>query len=98
MSEMMDMFKELVTTNGDEVAMDEPPCVLWRSEHPNCKGCPYGLGCGKMTSLGIVFMQSLIYQPNSFEDFQKMERNILRLQEMVLGAKTVEELHRIPMV
>ena len=98
MSELMDMYRELVVKNGNEVAMSEPPCVIWKADHPDCTGCPYELGCGKMLALGLVSMQSLFYKPNSYDDFQKMHHSIFKLQEMVLKAMTVAELRSIPIV
>lgn len=96
MSETMDMLKEIVILNGDEIGMGEPPCVLWKADHDNCVGCPYELGCGKQVHLGLAMMSRLAHTPTSFDDFQKMENRIQELQDRVLKAKTLKELKAIP--
>ena len=92
MNELSDLYKELVIENGDEVAMGEPPCVIWKFDHDNCAGCKYELGCGKLVALRLIAMQTIIYSPKEYEDFQKMHYNIQHLQEVALKAKTIKEL------
>jgi len=96
MSETMERFKSIVIDNGDEVAIKEPPCILWKADHKNCKGCQYELGCGKYVALLLVVMMPQVYTPTCFEDFQKMETRIEELQDRILKAKTPDELKTIP--
>ena len=92
-----DMMKEIVILNGDSVEMGEPTCVLWKADHPNCRGCPSGLGCRKVVMLGLVLLSSSAYTPTSYDDFVKMTDRISGLHKRIIEAKTEEELEEIPM-
>lgn len=89
-------MQELVISQGDEVAIHEPPCVLWKSEHENCVGCHYELGCGKVVHLMLVMMTPMMYQPKDYDDFVKMDNRIQELMAKTLEAKTPDELHKVP--
>ena len=88
--------QELVRKHGDEVAVHEPPCVLWKSEHKNCEGCHYELGCGKSARLMGIMLIPLMYKPKDFSDHQAMSSRIQELTDMALKANTVEELKLVP--
>lgn len=87
---------DLVRSQGDEVAISEPPCVLWKAEHENCKGCSYELGCSKVVHLMLVMMTPMMYKPRDYDDFAKMEERIQELVDKTLKAKSPEELHALP--
>lgn len=89
-------LEKLVRSGGDEVAIKEPPCVLWKAEHENCKGCQYELGCGKVVHLMLVSMIPMMYEPRDYEDFAKMENRVQELMDMTLKAKTPDELQAVP--
>ena len=96
MSEQKDYVKELVEANGDSVGMNQPVCLIWRTDHEDCTGCPSALGCSKMAKIRLVTTIPMFYQPNSFKDFQKMSDRIDKLMEMVLNAKTPDEVKKVP--
>lgn len=89
-------FQKLVRSCGDEVAINEPPCILWKADHENCKGCPYELGCGKVVHLMIVSMLPMMHKPQGYDDFAKMNNRIQELMGKVIEAKSVEELGAVP--
>ena len=93
---MMQDYVQMIEKLGDKVAIDTKDCILWGSEHPNCFGCPSELGCAKLVSIKLVAIMPLMYQPASFEDFQKMSHRIEELTQRILNAKTPKELKEIP--
>ena len=99
MSDGTDTSKEIqdmVRLLGDEVAIHEPPCVLWKSEHENCTGCKYELGCCKTVKIMAIMLIPAMYTPTSFADHQAMQDHILKLMDLIIEAKTVEELKLVP--
>ena len=93
---VVDGWVDFVRLQGDKVSIHTEECVLWGLSHPNCFGCPSELGCGKALKLAMVSMLPMMYQPKSFEDFQRMETRIQELQERVTNCKTPEELKEVP--
>ncbi len=93
---MSEDMQKLVRANGDEVAINEPPCVLWKSDHDNCEGCQYELGCGKTVRMLLLMMMPMTYTPKNFADHQAMNNRIQELSDMILKAKTFEELLTVP--
>jgi len=89
-------MEELVRENGDAVAIDEPPCLLWRANHKNCQGCEYELGCGKSVRLMGIMMIPMFYKPISFADYQAMINRIQELTDMTLKTRTPDELQLVP--
>jgi len=77
---------------------DTPECVIYQSEHKSCKGCSSAMACGKLCLLLLVHMMPMQYKPNSFDDFQCMDRRIKELTSRIMDAKTEEELRSIPAV
>lgn len=98
MSTEKDVIKDLVELSGTPVGMNEPMCIIWKFDHENCKGCPSELGCCKCVKLKYVLFMPLLYHPQNFEDFQKMHTRMQELHQMILDAKSVEEVEEIPMV
>ena len=90
-------MRELVRKQGDEVALNEPPCVLWKADHENCGGCQYEMGCGKAVRLMGIMLLPMVYTPTSFADHQAMSNRIQELMDMTLKATTPDELQLIPM-
>lgn len=89
---MSDRIAVMVRENGDEVAYDEPPCILWKAEHENCRGCPYKLGCDKLLSLMMLLVIPTTYKPNSFADHLSMLKYMDEQKGKILAAKTLDEL------
>lgn len=94
--DLSEEIQELVRNNGDEVAIKEPPCVLWKAEHGNCVGCKYELGCGKVVRLMLIMMIPMMYKPTSFADHQTMENRIQELIALTLKTTTPDELRAVP--
>lgn len=90
-------MRKLVRSQGDEVAIHEPPCVLWKADHESCKGCQYELGCGKAVRLMGIMLLPMMYTPTSFADHQAMSNRIQELMDMTLKATTPDELKAVPM-
>ena len=89
-------IQQLVKENGDEVAIHEPPCILWKADHSNCSGCQYELGCAKVVRLMLIMLTPTMYNPKDYSDYSKMQERLQDLNGRVLKAKTVGELHLIP--
>ena len=98
MSEIQQGFRELVEKCGDDIAINEPTCIIWKADHSNCLGCPSELGCGKLVHLMLVHLIPMTYTPKNFEDHQKMHTRILELQRMVLASSTTDELRAVPTI
>jgi len=94
-SEIFQEFRELIESNGDGVGLDSPVCVLWKSEHDNCKGCSAELGCAKATAMMGVSLTNLIYKPKDYEDFQRMNSDIHKRLSAILEAKSAEEVKAV---
>ncbi len=89
-------IKTMVEDIGsNNVAINEPPCMLWKAEHKNCKGCEYEVGCAKVVSILLATMQGAIYTPKDFNDFRAMQVTITKTIESILKSKTSEEVHAI---
>lgn len=95
-SDMTKAIQDMVRSNGDEVALSEPPCILWKAEHENCVGCQYELGCNKVVRIMLVMLIPLAYTPTSFADHQAMTNRIVELTDLTMKAKTVKELELVP--
>lgn len=95
-SDLSETMQELVRGQGDEVAINEPPCVLWKAEHENCRGCQYELGCGKAVHLMGIMLIPQMYEPKDYTDYARMNDRIQELMDKTLKAKTVEELRLVP--
>ncbi len=50
----MDGFKRIVRLNGDGVGLDTKACKKWETNHENCTGCKFELGCAKVVTLGLL--------------------------------------------
>ena len=74
--EYTDLLRQAVVAHGYEVGMDSQECTDYRSNHENCEGCQYELGCNKLVTLQLLSISTP--RPNSVE--------------RVLKAKTREEL------
>ena len=96
MSDISEGIRDLVKKGGDVVGLDTPQCILWKSDHDSCKGCECELGCGKVVRVMLLMMTPMVYKPNGFEDFQKMEARMHELTDLTLKAKTAQELHELP--
>lgn len=92
-SEISEEVKEMVRKCGDEVALHEPPCVLWKADHENCVGCQYELGCGKVAHILLIIIDP--YEPKDYDDHLKKQRHIFDLTDRTLEAKTPDELHLV---
>ncbi len=93
---MSENVQDMVRSQGAEVAINEPPCVLWRANHENCDGCKYELGCGKTVHILLLMMTPMMYEPASFSDHQAMQNRIIELTDMTMEAKTVGDLKLVP--
>jgi hypothetical protein len=91
-------FIDLIRNTGLEVGIDTIKCDVWKQHNPNCKGCDCELGCGKVVRLEALAFTSVVYTPTSFLDFQQMHQRILELQELIIEAKTADELKVIPII
>jgi len=87
-----DFTKMVADFTKEEPQINEPPCVLWKADHPNCSGCPSELPCARMVTIMLIQTQSVMYIPKDFEDFQKTSRRVTELVGKVLKASTVEEV------
>lgn len=47
----MDETLKFLAVHGVEVRMHSIKCGLWLEVHPNCRDCPYELGCMKYNVL-----------------------------------------------
>ena len=95
MNDEIEMLQEMVEQHGDSVASRTKVCVLWKMEHPNCFGCSSELGCCKVLKLVHVMTIYSMYEPKSFDDFEKMHQRITKLNKLILNTRTIEELNAI---
>ncbi len=87
-----DLIKNMVMSNGDDIGMQEPICLLWKSEHKNCFGCPSELGCSKMTSIMLVEIQPMV----DMELGRNTDYDLIALAiDIIMEAKTVKEIRKI---
>lgn len=94
--ENAEMVKELVKLRtGQEPQINEPTCVIWQAEHKDCIGCSSNLSCGMMSSVMMVVLKSMLYEPKDFDDFLKTQDYVSKMTNKILNAKTVEELKAI---
>jgi len=93
--DLFDGFERLVQGCGDDVLMHTQTCVLWKAEHENCKGCVAELGCSKAVAMMGVSMAPLLYKPSSYEDHQRMQRDIQAKLDAILKAHSVDAVHAI---
>ena len=77
--EYTDLLRKAVAAHGYEVGMDSPECLSHRSNHENCEGCQYVLGCKKLVGLQLLGLSNP--RPNSVET--------------ILNAKTTEEINAV---
>ena len=93
MSEISEMYQELVRDFGDEVSIQTVVCVMWKNEHENCVGCQSELGCAKAAGMMGASMEAMLYEPKSYTDYELMQKSIQSKLDGILKAKTVEEVH-----
>ena len=92
---LSDSYQELVRSKGDEVLIHTQTCVEWKMEHKNCKGCRSSLGCCKSISLMLIAMTPMMYKPNSFEDYERMNQSVEDKMDRILEAKTDDEVKAV---
>jgi len=90
--------QKLVELAGDPVGIDSGDCILWKVDHPNCAGCQYELGCGKVVRLMATMLIPMMYEPKGFDDFARMNSRVQELMDTVLKVESIEELHKLPMM
>lgn len=94
--ETSDMVKEIIRIKtGDEPQMHEPTCLLWKSDHKNCEGCPSNLQCAQMVAIMLSSLRGSMYEPKSYDDFVRTMDGVHETTEKILEAKTVDEVHSI---
>ena len=89
-------MQKIVEINGDEVAIHSAHCITFKTEHKNCAGCQYELGCGKAVRLMGIMLIPQMYEPKDYADFAKMNDRIQELMDKTLKSKTVDELRAVP--
>ncbi len=89
---------DLVVKSGSAYEKDTPECIIYLSEHSNCIECSTQLGCSKCARLMLVMMIPIMYKAKNFEDFQRISCRVTELMDLILAAKTKEELDAIPNV
>ncbi len=94
-NDISENIQKLVEQHGDRVAIDTKECVLWKMEHSDCVGCPSELGCSKTVKMMLTMMMPMMYEPKSFDDFERMHRRIAELNHRILNAKTREEVDAV---
>ena len=50
---MTEMWEKALADRNEPVQMYSASCVIWKTEHPDCKGCPDELPCAKLGALLI---------------------------------------------
>ena len=90
-----DDFKEIIEESGFEVGVNSDECVIYRTEHPNCFGCDYKIGCDKYVLIKLALLSSTLYTPKDYDDCLKMNSRIGENIKKILDAKTEEELKNI---
>ncbi len=96
LNETTGLLIEVIEKTGAIYAKDTPECIIFLNEHPNCLGCPTKLACDKLLRMMLVTMMPMMYTPKDFDDFQKVHNRVNELTNLILGAKTVDELENIP--
>lgn len=90
--ETQDYIKELVVRQGDDIGMNEPVCVIWKSDHKNCFGCPSELGCSKMVSLHLIEMQPMVDK----EMGTKTDYALIKIaMHLILESKDLSDVKKI---
>lgn len=95
MSDISDMFQEMVREHGDSVEVGTVACTLWKADHENCEGCEHELGCSKAVAMLGISLTPMMYQPKSYEDYENMHKSIQRKLDAILKATTVEDVKDI---
>jgi len=88
-------MQELVRKNGDEVNIHTTECVLWKTEHENCFGCPSEIGCSKAVCLLGIAMRPMMYNPTDYEDYERMSNKVVKDMDFILKANTRDEIRSV---
>jgi len=94
-SEISESYQNLVRQLGDRVDIHTQVCVEWKLEHKNCGGCPSELGCSKVVTLLLVSMSQMGYQPQGYDDYERMQQAIQGKMDKILRAKSTAEVKAI---
>ena len=96
MSELSESIQGLVEQRGDKVGIHTPQCFIWGTEHENCVGCEFEMGCSKLTSIMLVMVGASNYPPNDYDGFVRQQNHIKELTDKILKAKTRKQLEALP--
>ena len=91
-NEIMEEVRKFVVDNGDDVGMGEPVCLIHKADHNNCEGCPSELGCSKYSALLLNHLDTIMYKPNSFDDYKAMNERVASTMARILKSKTPDEV------
>ena len=92
--------KEFWTQNieeitGEQIMMNTPECLFYKTDNKSCKSCSYELNCAKLSSILIVQHHLHNYQSKDFTDFMQAGLTAADMIEGVLAAKTIEGIEKI---
>lgn len=80
---------------GEQVMMNTAPCVTYKMEKNNCKGCLYELNCAKLSSIIMVQHHAIAYKPADFLGHIKANMLASAMMEDIINAKSIEEIDKI---
>jgi hypothetical protein len=87
--------QEIEKATGEEVMMNTPACVVYKTDNNNCRGCSYELNCAKLSNLMMLQCHMSLYKPVDFLDSVKAGQQSSALISDIINAKSVEEIEKI---
>ena len=88
-------IQEIEKSSGEEVMMNTPACVIYKTDNNNCRGCSYELNCAKVSACMMLQVQIVNYKPKDFLDYVKAGQTAAGMIENILNSKSVPEIEKI---
>jgi len=88
-------IQEIEKSTGEEIMMNTPACIIYKTDNHNCRGCSYELNCAKLSNLMMLQMQLSNYIPKDFLDYMKAGQIATGMIENIINAKTPEAIEKI---
>ena len=88
-------IQEIEKSSGEEIMMNTLPCVIYKTDKDNCRGCSYELNCAKLSACLTLQTQMANYKPKDFLDSVKTGEIATNMIENIVSAKSVPEVEKI---
>jgi hypothetical protein len=87
--------KEIEEKTGEEIMMNTPACIIYKTSNNNCKGCAYELNCAKLSNIIMLQYHLASYKPIDFLDTIKASQQAVAMTTAIMNAKSVDEIEKI---